>query len=327
MASLEDKDANLRQRVGTVETKLTGISGALIEIKSDLKWLRRVGWAIVGAFVAAFMWTLTFYIPDKITDKVATIDNKIPTNFSERFAKMETNLQNMQDRLNRLTPAALNDLIPSPNSVMSPAMVTARLRKASRVVDVALKTEIPAAPESLAPLLRRVDDIRQRYSGNSQIRVAADSIGVRLAGYELVSRKILTGLPMNTPPETSQNDQSKGIPMFRLKTADYSSFTGGGTFSCSDRNLRFVEFTQTDPATVLFMGIHIKTCAQRLDGPRWINVNFSGSDIEYNGGPLYLADVKFENCKFNFGSDPNSKAALATIIASKEAPVSLLIPR
>jgi hypothetical protein len=63
-----------------------------------------------------------------------------------------------------------------------------------------------------------------------------------------------------------------------------------------------------------------------MDGPKWINVDFSGSVVEYDGGPLYLADVSFTNCTFKFGSDPRSKLALSLIEANNGKPVSLLIP-
>ena len=109
--------------------------------------------AVYGTIFGVVLgWLLLSYIPEKINDKTTAIDNRIPTDFNERFGKMEANLQNMQDRLNRLTPASLNDLIPSANTGISPAMLTTRLRKASGVIDVALTTHMAAAPDSLALL-------------------------------------------------------------------------------------------------------------------------------------------------------------------------------
>ena len=63
-----------------------------------------------------------------------------------------------------------------------------------------------------------------------------------------------------------------------------------------------------------------------MDGVRWINGEFRGSTVEYRGGALYLAGVKFVDCTYKFGDDPKSKQALAAIIASKDEPVNLLLP-
>jgi hypothetical protein len=317
MASPDEKIETLRQRVGTVEARLDEISDSLIKIKGDLKWHRIVGGIISTAFVGAFLWSITFYIPDKINDKVAIVDNKIPANFGERFAKMETNIQNVQDRLNRLTPASLNDLIPSPNATMSPAMVTTQLRRASRVIDVAFRTRIPAASDSLAPIRTRVLDIRNRYRGNPRIREAADSLDVRLSAYEDASKQFLRGVA----PITIPSDVPKIVPQVAGGIMDLNMI-------CTHPTAYFLGIPQTSiAANEYIINVRVNTCAQKLDGPKWINDNFHGSVIEYNGGPLYLADVSFDDCTFKFGNDSNSKAALSVIMASKGAPVSLLIPQ
>jgi hypothetical protein len=255
------------------------------------------------------------YIPEKINDKTTAIDNRIPTDFNERFGKMEANLQNMQDRLNRLTPASLNDLIPSANTGISPAMLTTRLRKASGVIDVALTTHMAAAPDSLTPLMLRLRDIRSRYKGNPQVLAAANSTDVRLSAYENASKEILKGIPPITNPSEvpkSTSGRARGIMNLNM--------------TCEYPTAHFLGVPQ-ESATVneYIFNVHVKTCAQKLDGPRWIKTDFNGSVIEYEGGPLYLADVSFTNCTFKFGSDPKSRAALSAIEAGKGNPVSLLI--
>ncbi len=309
MATPDEKIETLKQRVGSAETRLTEISASLVEIKNDLKWHWIVGGIVSTAFVGAFLWSITFYIPDKVNDK-------IPTDFSERFGKMEANLQSMQDRLNRLTPASLNDLIPSANATMSPAMVTTRLRQASGVIDVAFRTRIPATPDSLAPIRTRVLDIRNRYKGNSGIREAADSLDVRLSAYENASKQFLRGIA----PITVPSDVPKTIPK-------EAGGIMGLNMDCTYPTAHFLGLAQpSSAANEYIIDSRINTCAQGLDGPKWINDTFNGSIIEYSGGPLYLADVSFKNCTFKFGTDPNSREALSVISASKGASVSLLIP-
>jgi hypothetical protein len=318
MADINDKVENLRQRVGGMDAELGTISRSQQGIKSELQWHGKVGWGIAAAYAVVFsgvlLWLLQAYIPDKINDK-------IPNNFNERFGKLEANVENMQERLYHLTPTSLNDLISPTNANASEAVVTKKLRQASGVIDIALKAQIPAAPGSLAPLMMRVNEIRSRFRGNSQVRAAADSTEVRLSGYESASKQMLSGVdPTEQAPKSWNSIPSVGLTM-----------SGGPTFSCTNPTIRLFSFDEPLPSAVAHKNIvvnnvHINRCTQKLDGPSWISDDFKGSTIEYYGGPLNLADVTFENCSFRFGSDANSKAAIAAITASKGRPVSILIP-
>jgi hypothetical protein len=324
MASSEDKTESFRQRINTVETQARGISDSLIEIKSDLKWHRRIGWTIVCIFASAFVWMLTFYIPGKIDDKIKTIDQRVPTDFSERFGKMEANIQEMQERLNRITPASLNELIPSPSSNISEAVLTSKLRQASGVIDVAMKSLIPAAPGSLNPLLIRVSDIRNRYRGNSNVREAADAVDVRLYGYEANSKQLLKGInPVGTSSLMS------GIPSEGSTLANFTMNCANttGEFLFTENASRPSQSTANSPENIVVFDVKVNACSQDLQGPRWINDTFNGSYIRYRGGPLSLAGVTFKNCIFAFGDDPESQEARTIIEASKGAPVSLFIPK
>jgi hypothetical protein len=42
-----------------------------------------------------------------------------------------------------------------------------------------------------------------------------------------------------------------------------------------------------------------------------LNIKFKNSEIIYDGGPLYLGDVTFENCILKFGNDAVSQRAVA----------------
>jgi hypothetical protein len=71
------------------------------------------------------------------------------------------------------------------------------------------------------------------------------------------------------------------------------------------------------------MNATIEGATQKLDGIVWLNIKFKNSQIIYNGGPVYLGDVTFENCQFQFGSDTESQKVLAQIKGSGAQPVTL----
>jgi len=73
--------------------------------------------------------------------------------------------------------------------------------------------------------------------------------------------------------------------------------------------------------------VRMKGCQQRqLAYFTWIRVEFDHMTVMYDGGPLTLVQTTFEDCTFQFGTDPNSKQALAIIQAAKGKPVNIYFP-
>jgi len=84
-------------------------------------------------------------------------------------------------------------------------------------------------------------------------------------------------------------------------------------------------FVETDnESQVVIANATVEGAAQKLDAIVWLNIKFKNSKIIYNGGPLYLGDVTFENCLFQFGSDAESQKVLAQIRAARNQPVVVL---
>ncbi len=84
-------------------------------------------------------------------------------------------------------------------------------------------------------------------------------------------------------------------------------------------------FVETDnESQVVIMNATIEGATQKLDAIVWFNVKFKDSQIIYAGEPLYLGDVTFENCQFQFGSDTESQKVLAQIQTAGNQPVTLV---
>lgn len=71
----------------------------------------------------------------------------------------------------------------------------------------------------------------------------------------------------------------------------------------------------------------IMNLTQDLSGVYWIHTTFENSVIVYNGGPLYLADVTFKNCTFDFGNDSQSREVKAALLGTvrRNRPSTLLL--
>jgi hypothetical protein len=266
-----------------------------------------VGWGIAGIYAAVFIWVLNVYLPGKF-------DDRLPANFREEWGKLQQNISNIQDWQKRLTPNSLNELIPSTNGSAKPATVSAGLERASRLIDVALRSQIPGDPALLAPLSSRVANIVRDYRAQPNVRLAAISTQIRLEGYAAASQKLLEGLRPTTMP----------IPEY--EKAPPSSYFMGFTMNCLHPEAQFLAvYPPVSITSVVVFEVTVNTCAQKIGGPRWIGDQFNGSSIEYSGGPLYLADVTFVNCRFKFGDDRQSKQAMEAITASKGKPVTITI--
>ncbi len=84
-------------------------------------------------------------------------------------------------------------------------------------------------------------------------------------------------------------------------------------------------FVETDDESqVVIMNATIEGATQKLDAIVWLNIKFKNSQIIYSGGPLYLGDVTFENCQFQFGSDTESQKVLIQIKEMGNQPVTLV---
>jgi len=296
--SLERKTANSESQTNTAITKLV----------SDQKWHAKIGWAVIVLFAGAFSWLLTFYIPGKINDN-------IPTDFKERFGKIENGLATLQDQLNHLTPSTLNRLIPSSDTNIDPKLLAQQLQQASGIIDVALTSHIPAADSSIFPLRARLGEIRKKYGANSPVTSVATSADVRLDAYQLVSSKILNG---EFKPITNAGDAHAG-------QNDQSILMNFGIICNPQLDQSFLKIDPGLENNVVVFRVRVNGCKQKMKGPRWIDTSFKDATLEYNGGPLYFADVTFTNCTFKFGSDPDSVVALSAIKSSGDKPVNLLI--
>src|SRR5262249_7032557 len=152
MAIVEDRLDRIEKKRDQADEKLDRILEQITDIKGDLKWHRIAGIAVVAVYTGIFSWFVFSYIPEKLIDRV-------PTDLKEKIATLETKVANLQDQLKKLTPASLDQLIPTPNQVASKNTVVTNLNKAARVIDTAFRIMLPAQPEAISPLRSRVSQI------------------------------------------------------------------------------------------------------------------------------------------------------------------------
>lgn len=208
----------------------------------------------------------------------------------------------------------LNRLI-SPDETSWPSL--AEVRQASGIIDVALKAGVSANPKLLDPIEGKLKRMVSSKAIDPQLHNAAIGAAVRVAGYRNFSSLALVGgapitVWLNRPLILSP--EFNAIGNFKV---DCGSVPGGAVF-LYDRDEEHAK------KTVLF-DLEITRCSQGLDDFQWINVIFRNAKVAYEGGPLNLANVTFENCEF-IGRGLANRKVLEQISAKKGKPVNLLVP-
>jgi hypothetical protein len=270
---------------------------------------------IIG--VLTVIWVALHYI---ISNEIRTALDEPKQQITEMkkdVAQLQEDTKSIKIQLGNITPSSLNNLVVPPGTKISETDLTAQLRRASGLIDFALQARFPASPDAISPLLHRASLLRIAYKANPRILSEIDSTSVRLSGYAVASGQMLKGQSLATvKPEVGAVIPPSGWTLANF-TADCDAPPGN-----------FINFdTDTNPRRLLVVAndIHIIRCKQSLDGAKWIKDDFNGSLIRYRGGPLFLADVSFKNCTFDFGDDLRSQTALAAIKDSDGKPMSIVI--
>lgn len=261
-------------------------------------------WGGIGAIAAIVIFALTQwggYI-------------EFRTHTEDRLSNIETEIESLRSDYGSRIPAALRRLIPSSPRGIGEELLADNLRKAGTILDAAFQTRTPSDPDALQPIRAALQTLRSELEQENEVRAAATADLVRLDGYNQLSAGIAEGRypSAGSVPQPFSPSQFSGLMNF--------------TINCEYKTARFLEVKPAEFADRVFIfGVTVNRCQQALDNLIWINTEFNSATVRYHGGPLRLANVRFKNCSFDFGSDPNSIFALDMIRRSKGRAVSLLI--
>jgi hypothetical protein len=244
------------------------------------------------------------------------------------------------DKANALIDAALENGIPA-----SPKAINA----AKRHVESALKENLPSQIRQsvLATIVRLAT-----YEAYTRIDVRSSRVGLLLpavlypisggglrfpAGLYPISRTLVMG-PILIEGDNRQLSQihaafdySIGSPaVFRIsaKTEGHAIIGKLTVFRRVGKPSNAPELVGIDSPTnkVTVFDVSASNLSQNLARIIWLGVSFERCAIKYHGGPLWMADVSFTECTFDFASTETAQAVLAEIRAHGRQPITLVIP-
>jgi|SRR5882724_7544604 len=226
----------------------------------------------------------------------------------------------------------------------------ARFQKITSIANTSIVYKIPASPDlvervrsNLEATLRSVNPSREELH-KSGVAAFIALVAYARANNVLISVNVPTVL---LPHGETGNSMISQVPLKNHAIWWQGSAQGnaiwaiptpalGAVFPVSHASVFFDavnfnafglgrSFVETDnESQVVIMNATIEGAAQKLDAIVWLKIKFKDSKIIYSGGPLYLGDVTFENCLFQFGSDADSQKVLAQIKAARNQPVTVL---
>lgn len=308
--------------------------------------------ASLVAILTAFVFVANFYVKLNVLESDEKRNSDDISGLAQRVDKANDRIDQLMGRLLRLD-SPLGKSIPTPDvaRAMSPSELKARFQLASSIVTTDIDKQTPQNPEvvkqvrnDLDATLRQValpPDVHQagevalaHVQGYFVFSLRATMPGIRGVVYLPEGKMILAGpelqigaiwnagrgqdkttfiiAPTQPPPSLFYIDAPSIL-------SDLSILTLGAHLDLEALTLR------GDSATALVYRVTIEGLNQNLARIVWLGVTLRDCVVRYSGGPLYLADVRFEDCKLEFGSDPMSQRVLHEIQSRNGQPVSLVV--
>jgi hypothetical protein len=252
--------------------------------------------------------------------------------------------------VNQRLESAASSVEPDRTGRLSNNELQARFQKIAAIANTSIGYKIPASPD----LVEKVTDnleatLRSVNPNHGDVRRTGVSAFITLVAYARLNNVLISvNVPtILLPHGGTGNSLLRQVPLKNGAAWWQGSAEGNTIFAVPMPNSEPVfpvyhsdvvfnalnfnafglgrPFIETDhQSRVVVMNATVEGTSQKLDGIVWLKVKFKNSRITYTGGPLYLGDVTFENCQFQFGSDPESQKVLGQIKENVNRPVTIV---
>jgi hypothetical protein len=253
--------------------------------------------------------------------------------------------------VNQRLEMAASSVEPDKATNLSSNQLKTRFQKITSIANTSMAYRIPASPELVEKVKNNLEATLKAANPGEDVRRSGVSAFIKLVAYARFNNVLIA---VNVPTILIPHDQGQTgnymlsqVPLKNGAVWWQGSVQGSTIFGMPEPSAEPVfpvshskvvfnavnfnafgmrrAFVETDnESQIVIMNVTIEGAAQKLDAIVWLNIKFKNSQIIYSGGPLYLGDVTFENCQFQFGSDPESQKVLAQVKAAGNQPVTLV---
>jgi hypothetical protein len=222
-------------------------------------------------------------------------------------------------------------VLPGESSGSAQKSLTSRFQEQTGTVKQRLKAGIPGNDAELRRTRERLEAVVQGVALPADLEQTAANEIVYLNAYEALTRAVLA--PSHQTPMVLKGP-GEDVPGSGL----FAGSNGGLIEADSPLVLTDYRLVSKNPATqvgqairrgnnevpVAIVRVRVIGFPQMLDGITWIDVTFDHAKITYSGGPLYLSNVKFVGCTFDF--PPKYQDVLNYIQENSRSGVTLYRP-
>jgi hypothetical protein len=313
LIDMPEDQATFRHRIDT----------SLTEIKTTLTWHGRIGWGLASFYASVFLGAagllLFWYLPKELK----SIQDSTEQSLQKQIGPLNEKINGLTDSLNRFMALRVAGLISNVEKSRKtpPSKLANDFQQANLLMSAAFKSEVPANPELLIRSRTELRDVLNHVKLPPAVRNEGISTFGHLDAYAAFSQNVLGKIPIvkEAPPvQPRAPNKAMFTATFPLTLAKFS------VIDIAHQGVALVFVPPDFHGNVLVYDIRLVGMSQDLSRVKWLDVEFVGSTIEYNGGPLSLENVVFQGCTFKFGTDENSKKALTAIEKAQGKAVTLV---
>jgi hypothetical protein len=250
--------------------------------------------------------------------------------------------------VNQRLERAASSVEPDKATGLSSNQLKTRFQTIASIASTSTQYKISANPDLVAKVTNNLEETLRSGNPGEDVRRSGVSAFIKLVAYARFNNVLIA---VNVPTILIPHDQTGNYMLSQVPLKNgavwwQGSEQGSAIFALPDNSgpvfpishssvvfnavnfnafgMRRAFIGTDNESQVVVMNATIEGATQKLDAIVWLNIKFKNSQIIYNGGPLYLGDVAFENCQFQFGSDPESQKVSAQIKTIGNQPVTLV---
>jgi len=212
---------------------------------------------------------------------------------------LEKQVGKLSDQVRGIPASILRGLTPEPQALgrISPAELEQRFNQVSSFVQAALRKQVPMNPSDLTEVQKRLKEVLNSKLLPDSARTSGVSSLIHVSAYQSFNSELAAGRRPNVFIGAYIEGAKEAIKFDSPETA----------------------------ASIVVIDSTFKATGQDITGVKWFNVRFVDCTIRYNGGDLYLSDVTFQNCRFEFGRDAKSRHVYEFLERLSSGPKTLLV--
>jgi len=261
-------------------------------------WIKRVGatLAILTALIAVFL----HLVRSELESGLSPIRVDLATQ-GTKIDALEKQVGKLSDQVRGIPASILRGLTPEPRTLgrVSPAELEQSFNQVSSFVQAALRKQVPTSQSDLTEVEERLKEVLNSKLLPDSARTSGVSSLIHVSAYQSLNSQLAAGRRPNV---------FIGAYVERAKEA--------------------IKFDSPETAaSIVVIDSTFKATRQDITGVKWFNVKFVDCTITYNGGDLYLSDVTFQNCRFEFGRDARSRHVYEFLERLSSRPKTLLVTR